>query len=427
MSKTTPPQSVVIIGNGISGITLARHLRKKSAIPIRIISEETPYFFSRTALMYVFMGHMRFEDTQPYENDFWEKNNIQLIHKRITRVDTQKKLLLTQDATEISYDTLVIACGSKPNRFGWPGQDLKAVQGLYHKQDLEQLEKWSSSIKEATIVGGGLIGVELAEMLHSRGKKVHFLVREKSFWDHILPKEESEMINQHILAHGIDLQLNTELHSIEGDERDRAKTIVTKKGDRIPSQWVGLTVGVSPNIDFIKKSGLELGRGVKVNRYLETNLKDIYAIGDCAEQTQPLPQRRSIEAVWYTGRMMGETLAQTLLGNKTPYTPGHWFNSAKFFDIEYQTYGMVSAHPDAEEEAQFFWKPKKANVSLRFSYHPVSEKLLGVLALGTRIRHHVFDRWLEEERTLNYVLTHFSEAAFDPEFYPNFKPKRNAI
>jgi len=125
--------------------------------------------------------------------------------------------------------------------------------------------------------------------------------------------------------------------------------------------------------------------------------------------------------------MMGETLAQTLLGNKTPYTPGHWFNSAKFFDIEYQTYGMVSAHPDAEEEAQFFWKPKKANVSLRFSYHPVSEKLLGVLALGTRIRHHVFDRWLEEERTLNYVLTHFSEAAFDPEFYPNFKPKRNAI
>jgi len=427
MSKTTPPQSVVIIGNGISGITLARHLRKKSAIPIRIISEETPYFFSRTALMYVFMGHMRFEDTQPYENDFWEKNNIQLIHKRITRVDTQKKLLLTQDATEISYDTLVIASGSKPNRFGWPGQDLKAVQGLYHKQDLEQLEKWSSSIKEATIVGGGLIGVELAEMLHSRGKKVHFLVREKSFWDHILPKEESEMINQHILAHGIDLQLNTELHSIEGDERDRAKTIVTKKGDCIPSQWVGLTVGVSPNIDFIKKSGLELGRGVKVNRYLETNLKDIYAIGDCAEQTQPLPQRRSIEAVWYTGRMMGETLAQTLLGNKTPYTPGHWFNSAKFFDIEYQTYGMVSAHPDAAEEAQFFWKPKKANVSLRFSYHPVSEKLLGVLALGTRIRHHVFDRWLEEERTLNYVLTHFSEAAFDPEFYPNFKPKRNAI
>ena len=73
MSKTTPPQSVVIIGNGISGITLARNLRKKSAIPIRIISEETPYFFSRTALMYVFMGHMRFEDTQPYENDFWEK------------------------------------------------------------------------------------------------------------------------------------------------------------------------------------------------------------------------------------------------------------------------------------------------------------------------------------------------------------------
>ena len=67
---------IVIIGNGISGVTTARHIRKRSKAKITIISGETKYFYSRTALMYVFMGHMQFEHTQPYENNFWPKNNI---------------------------------------------------------------------------------------------------------------------------------------------------------------------------------------------------------------------------------------------------------------------------------------------------------------------------------------------------------------
>ena len=72
-------EHIVILGNGISGVTCARHIRKMSSKKITIISAETPYFFSRTALMYVYMGHMKFEHTQPYENWFWEKNRIELI------------------------------------------------------------------------------------------------------------------------------------------------------------------------------------------------------------------------------------------------------------------------------------------------------------------------------------------------------------
>ena len=167
---------------------------------------------------------------------------------------------------------------------------------------------------------------------------MHFFVRESSFSNTVLPPEESEMINQHILAHGIDLQLETQLGSIEGDASGRVCAVRTSFGNFYRSQFVGLAVGVSPNVDFLKGSGLELGKGILVNRYLETNLPNVYAVGDCAEQREPHPGRRAIEAVWYTGRMMGETLAQTLAGNKTAYQPGPWFNSAKFFDIEYQTY-----------------------------------------------------------------------------------------
>ena len=111
-------------------------------------------------------------------------------------------------------------------------------------------------------------------------------------------------------------------------------------------------------MNFLKESDIEIGRGIKVNRFLETNIKDIYAIGDCAEQHEGIDQRRPIEAVWYTGSMMGETLAQTICGNRIEYKPGHWFNSAKFLDIEYQTYGWVWAQPK-ENEARFYWEHKR--------------------------------------------------------------------
>ena len=241
---------LIIVGNGIAGTTLARGIRKKSTRPILLISEEHPYFFSRTALMYVYMGHLTFEHTQPYASDFWKQNNISLLQDRVTGFDAQKKEIFLAKGDILPYEDLVWAVGSRSNRFGWPGEQARRVQGLYHKQDLDQLEVWSPEIKEAVLVGGGLIGIELAEMLHSRGKKVHFLVRENSFWNHVLPKEESALLNEHILQHGIDLRLNTELKRIETDDQGNAIAVVTSKGENISCQYVGLTAGVTPNIDF---------------------------------------------------------------------------------------------------------------------------------------------------------------------------------
>ena len=211
---------IVIIGNGISGVTAARHIRKNSNNQITLISGESPYFFSRTALMYVYMGHMEFKHTQPYENWFWEKNKINLIHGFVKSIDTDDKSIFFKNNTSISYDQLVIASGSKPNKFDWPGQNLKGVTGLYHKQDLEQLEQFApnnKACKRAVIVGGGLIGIELAEMLLSRNIPVTFLVREKSFWNEVLPYQESEMINRHIRENDVDLRLNTQLREIKAN------------------------------------------------------------------------------------------------------------------------------------------------------------------------------------------------------------------
>jgi len=415
-------EHIVIIGNGISGVTAARHIRKLSDKRITIISAETDYFFSRTALMYVYMGHMKFEHTQPYENWFWKKNRIELKKGFVKQVKDASKELVFANGETMKYDKLIIATGSKPNKFGWPGQDLKGVMGMYHKQDLENLEKYApnkETCNRAVIVGGGLIGIELAEMLRSRDIPVTFLVREQSFWNGVLPAGESEMINQHIKEHHIDLRLGTNLKEIKADENGNVKSIIIEEtGEEIPCTVVGLTAGVSPNVAFLKDSNIEIGRGVKVNRKLETNIPDIYAIGDCAEQHEAIGNRRPIEAVWYTGRMMGETLAQTICGNPKAYNPGHWFNSAKFLDIEYQTYGWVfgeRGRPDYEQH--FHWKHLKEHICVTIAFHKETNEFLGINTFGIRMRHHSFDSWLNEKRSVEYVLAHLADANFDPEFY----------
>ncbi|MFC6268717.1 NAD(P)/FAD-dependent oxidoreductase [Frigoriflavimonas asaccharolytica] len=418
-------EHIVIIGNGISGVTLARHIRKKSDAKITIISGESDYFFSRTALMYVYMGHMKFEHTQPYENHFWKKNKIDLVKAFVKEVKPNDKSIVLEDNSVINYDKSVIATGSKPNKFGWEGENLNGVLGLYSKQDLENLEKLTPNCKRAVIVGGGLIGIELAEMLRSRNIPVTFLVREKSFWSGVLPSGESEMINRHIIEHHIDLRLETNLDKILSDENGNAKAIVTDKGETIECEIVGLTAGVSPNIDFLKTSGIELGKGVKVNRFLETNIKDIYAIGDCAEQHEAIGSRRNIEAVWYTGRMMGETLAQTLTGNPMEYKPGNWFNSAKFLDIEYQTYGWVWAQKKENEE-QFYWEHSAGKIAIRISFNKNNREFLGINTFGIRMRHEFFDAVLNEKKSVDFVIQHLNKANFDPEFYKHYEQEIQA-
>jgi NAD(P)H-nitrite reductase large subunit len=416
----TPMPHLVIIGNGIAGITTARHVRKRSDMKITVVSDETDYFYSRTALMYIYMGHMRFEHTRPYEDCFWEKNRIELVRGYVTELDTNAKALRLEDGRTIHYDKLLISTGSKSNKFGWPGQDLPGVQGLYSYQDLELLEENTKNVKRAVIVGGGLIGIELAEMLLSRDIPVTFLVREEYYWDNILPKEEARLVSRHVVEHGIDLRLGSNLKEILPGTDGRAGVVVTEFGEKIPCQFVGLTPGVHPNIDLVKNTKVASGRGVLVNEYLETNITDVYAAGDCAEIVPDNGGRQRVEQLWYTGRMQGQALAKTICGERTCYNRGIWFNSAKFLDIEYQTYGFVSNVPGEGEES-FYWEHPDGLHCFRVVYKTATQEVVGVNLFGIRMRHKIFEQWIKEKRSVDYILQHLREANFDPEFFTPYE------
>lgn len=413
---------IAIIGNGITGVTCARYIRKLSDHKITLISAETDHFFSRTALMYIYMGHMKYENTKPYEDHFWSKNRIDLKRGFVEKIDASQQQLRFKNGETLNYDKLVIATGSKSNKFGWPGQDLDGVQGMYSYQDLELLEANTQTLPErAVIVGGGLIGIEFAEMLMSRNIPVTMLVREDSFWNNVLPAGESDLVNRHIYEHHIDLRLGANLDEILSDENGRARAVVIKEtGEEIPCQVVGLTAGVSPNIDFIKNTDIETDRGVLVNLKQETNIPNVYAAGDCAQFKNPVAGRRNLEQVWYTGKIQGQVAAYNICGKEKEYDPGHWFNSAKFLDIEYQTYGWV--FPQLREgETDFYWEHADGKRCLHFVWNKDSGQFIGLNTFGIRLRHEVFDRILRDKKNIDYVIENLAAANFDPEHYKTFE------
>jgi len=417
---------IIIIGNGISGVTAAREIRKRSDQRIVLISEEGPYMISRPALMYVYMGHMQAHQIEPYERSFWTKNRIELLHASVQSVDPRNQQIRLADGRDLQYDKLVLATGSRSKALGLPHETARGIVNLYHWQDLEQLESlthpFGSSPKDykvhqAVIIGGGLIGVELAEMLHTRGIQVAMIIRDTHFWGSQIDAMEAALIQRQLDAHHIRTIYSSAVQEIIITD-DRVSAVRLSSEEIVDCQLVGITIGVEPNTTLASHAGIECDKGIRVDATLCTSDPHVYAIGDCAQLRHPSPHRKSIEAVWYTGKMMGETVARSIAAEPTNYDPGLWFNSAKFFHLEYQTYGHVAPLSN-ENERHFFWMNSKGDQAIKIAFHPASGQVLGINSWGIRIRQERAHTALSNHWSVDEVIQQLPSFFFDAEFTPS--------
>ena len=227
------------------------------------------------------------------------------------------------------------------------------------------------------------------------------------------------MLNHIIREEGIGLVTGTNLKEIIDDGNGRACGIITEFDERIDCQLVGLTPGVTPNTDLVKGSVIETGRGILVDGSFHTSVPDIYAAGDCAEIRNGNGGKNMIQQVWYTGKKQGETAGDVIAGEEHAYDPGVWYNSAKFLDLEYQTYGQVGFNVPGEKN--IFWEHMDRKHAVRLVY--TDDGIIGFNFMGLRARHEVCERWIVEQRPVRYVLDHLEEANFEPEFFRSNYPE----
>ncbi|MBM3813058.1 MAG: FAD-dependent oxidoreductase [Acidimicrobiia bacterium] len=405
-----------IIGNGVAGVTAAFTLREREPkAEITLISGESDYFFSRTALMYALMDRMTLRDLEPYERNVYEKQKIRRVRDWVTDLDGAARRLRLRSKGEVAYDRLLIATGSRPNLFPWKGLD-RIQSGLVHFVTLEDLQAVEKAIRpggRAVVIGGGLIGVELVECLVHHGMQVTFLVLEDWYWPIAFGREEGEMVADHIRGHGVDLRVQEEAVEFHSNADGGVSHVETKAGSSYPCELLGIAVGVHPAVEWLRGVATppRVEKGVVVSPDFRTSLEDVWAAGDCAEIRRD-GEKPLIEQIWYSAKLQGEMAAKSMLGDRIDYRPPLFYNSSRFFEVDYTTVGAVNQAP---EGAQSFYRriPGKC-ASLRIVHHEGA--VIGFNMLGSRWDHAWFEKWIAERRGLDYVLAHLHVAQFDAEF-----------
>lgn len=415
----------VIIGNSIAGVEAALTIRKRDErARITVISSESAHPFARTAMMYVFCGQLRQQDTEFVERGTWERLRVSAVHDRVVRLDASGHRVFLEAGDPIPYDRLLLAVGSVARRLPYPA--AYEGDGVHHYVTLgdhERLDRAARAGMRVAVIGGGLIGVEAAEVLQLRGLRTHWLVREAWTWPVALDRGEAAVVEAHVAHHGVDVRTG---FPVEEFVRRGSAFALSSGSESLEVDLVVGAIGVVPNTAFLASSGVELGKDGSVqtrDNLASVSAPDVFAAGDCASVTWADGSRRP-ETLWYTGRDQGRAAGAAMVGDEVRYRRGTWTNSAKFFDLEYTTAGYV---PIAEADRRaptpgrwqtWFQRLPDEPATLRIVVK--DERVVGFNALGRRWSTDVWLRWIHERRALSWVLEHLRESSFDEEFTPRF-------
>ncbi len=437
----------------MAAATAARTLRRLGhAGPVTMVCGEGVPPYSRPALMYALMGHVRPRDTALHADAVWQSLRVTLVAERASGLDLAARRVVLDGGGSgargdvLDFDRLLVATGSRPRPLGVPGEDLSGVVRFWGIHDLAPIvhaaeaatasARGSSrgsapgSAPRAVVVGGGLSGIELCECLAYLGLRVTLLVREARVLSRALDPAESDRALAAIHSAGVKVRFGASVAAIDEDgATGRVASVTLGSGEALGCAVVGVTVGVVPDVAWLEGSGVALGRGVCVDgslRVLDDDgapLDGVMAAGDCAELGAGSGDGAGdgagggrLEQLWYTARAQGAVAAYGLAGTPRRYAPGVAFNSAKVFDTEWQAYGEYDAAPETSARwTTHRWHDARRGATLRM-VEAADGRLVAVSAMGARLRGEVVRAWIAEGRAVDDVRRRLAEIAFDAEF-----------
>lgn len=351
----------LIIGNGAAGATAAETLRAHAPqAEIAIVSAEPYPMYSRPGLAYVVSGEIPLERVIARTAEWYAAQRIARIDGRAVRLHAAAHAIELADGRRLPYDRLLIAVGARAVSAPYPGHDLQGVVFLDTYDDTAELLRLARARswrrRRAVVIGGGITALELAEGLAHLGLETHYFLRGRRLWPRVFNDAEAQLVVEKMQAHGVTVHPETEIAAVEGDRRGRVQAVrLANSGDRFPCQMVGVGIGVRPQVDWLRGSGLDIDKGIRVDDCLQTNLPDVFAAGDCAQVYDPAVGRHLLDILWPTAVAQGRLAARNMLGDHRPYRKDAPFNAALLFGLHITVIGQVNPTPaegDGLDEAQ---------------------------------------------------------------------------
>jgi NADPH-dependent 2,4-dienoyl-CoA reductase/sulfur reductase-like enzyme len=258
----------------------------------------------------------------------------------VSKVIPRRKKVLFSDGESIGFDKLLIATGAKPVVPTVKGLDLK---GVYVMGTLDAALLIKAHVRKgashAVVVGGGFMGIETAVSLKKTGVDVTIVEMLPHILSRMLDTDVAERVAGLLEKHGIKLMLNNVVEGIDGKEE---VTHVSLKRDVLRCDMVVFAMGVTPNVDVVKNSGISTNQGIKVDSTMQTNIKDIYAAGDVVEVKEQIQGRRGNYATWPNAVEQGRVAGLNMAGVYTPYVGAEVVNVLDVFDVPVVAMGYKS-------------------------------------------------------------------------------------
>ncbi|KJS14659.1 MAG: pyridine nucleotide-disulfide oxidoreductase [Peptococcaceae bacterium BRH_c4b] len=293
-------KKIVIIGGVAAGPkTAARARRLDPSADITIIERDTYISYAGCGMPFYVAGSVRefshlFQTSYGVARDeqyFSREKGIKVLTgNEVTDIDRGKKEVLvrnvkTGEESRLSYDNLVIATGSTPFTPPVEGIELKGVYRFNHPEDAKNIREVLDGVQEAVVIGSGLIGMEAAEALREKNIFVTVVELKEQILPVMLDKDLADVLALRLEEQGMEFRLGHKVLKLKGD--DGKVTGVVTDQEELDADLVIVAVGVRPNVELAQKAGLTIGRtgAIEVNRYLQTSDPDIYAVGDCVENT----------------------------------------------------------------------------------------------------------------------------------------------
>ena len=340
-------------------------------------------------------------------DDFYKRDNLEVIlNKSVERIDTGSKEAILSDGNTISFNKALITTGGRPRKLNIPGSE----NALYLRtlDDSDKIREAAGKSKNALIIGAGFIGVEVASSLTTLGVKTTVVEVMPYIWNTFVDEKVSRVIQQYLESKGISFILNDSLKEIQG------KSAITSNSRRLETDMLLIAVGITPNVELAKESGIQVDNGIIVNEYLETSAKDIYAAGDIANIFDPREGRRKRIEHWNNAEYTGKLAARNMAGNREAYNfiSSIW---SDIFDIHIESAGETRNYDEYVIRGKFeSQRPRFSVIYLKGGtikgYLAINRNVKEIVALNKLIQKQVEvsskkDKLVEESFDLQKLLT----------------------
>jgi NADPH-dependent 2,4-dienoyl-CoA reductase/sulfur reductase-like enzyme/rhodanese-related sulfurtransferase len=384
---------VVIIGGVAGGMSAAARLRRLDAqVEIVILEKSGHVSYANCGLPYFVGGVIQNEESLLLQTpeSLYQRFRLDVrVQSEVELIDRTKKIVTVKSASstyELAYDKLILSPGASPIRPKLPG--VERAMSLRNIEDVEVISaRVGKHPKSAVIIGGGFIGVELAENLWRQG--IHTAIVEAT--PQVLAPLDPEMatfVEAEIVKQGVNLYLGNSVTRID------AESVTLSNGDQIPAEIVIMSIGVRPETSLAASAQLTIGvrGGISVNGFNQTSDSDIYAIGDAAEKTDALDGGATLIPLANIANRHGRTVADHIAGEKVRPVRSQGTAIVKVFDLTIATSGwnekrlvaagrqFVAIHNHPASHAGYY--PGAQGMSLKLLVDPVSQAILGVQGVG---------------------------------------------